>query len=406
MPRFRLPSRRSALLPVLLVPLLESCGGEARGSVSRWSGSMDTLPNGMVQVTNPAEGVWDSSTAWRVVEELRIGSIDEVGPALLGDVQAVELDPLGRIWILEGQSQELRVFDRDGRHLRTIGRKGGGPGEFAQPLGMAWSATGQLWVPDPENNRISIIDTSGAFVGSRRMIGGFMWFPWPGRFDTAGFFYNFLPDLGPGREFRMFMVRYDTALNVIDTLAPPEWQEPEQYFELVSADGQSRWRNSVPYTPSLQWKLTPAGDFWFVHTGPYELFRVNDDGDTVRKVTKPFEQVPVTGEDVDSALARLEDFIKRGGKVDRSRIPDVKPAVEHLYLSDDGHLWVQPVTARRDDRGRLHEIFDPEGRYLGRVRLPFRLSWTPPVIRGDVIVGVTRDELEVPFVVRARIVKP
>jgi hypothetical protein len=53
----------------------------------------------------------------------------------------------------------------------------------------------------------------------------------------------------------------------------------------------------------------------------------------------------------------------------------------------------------------LFEVFDPEGRYLGRVLLPFRLA-SVPVIRGDVLVGVTENELEVPFVVRARIVKP
>jgi hypothetical protein len=367
---------------------------------------MDTLPSGRVVVTNPSQDAWDSSTAWRVVEELRIGTLEGEGPDLFGEVQAVEVDPQERIWVLEGQAQELRVFDRDGRHVRTIGRKGGGPGEFAQPIGMAWSGAGQLWVPDPNNNRISIIDTAGTFVGSRQMIGGFIWTPWPGGFDTAGYFYNFLPDLKAGRDFRLFMIRYDTALTTLDTLVPPEWQGPEAFFELVSADGHSRMRSSVPFTPGLDWELTPAGDFWFVHTGPYELYHVNAAGDTVRKVTKPFAQVQVTGEDVDSAVAGLEWFTRQGGKLDRSRIPGVKPAVRQLFVADDGYLWIAPNTADRDDRDRVFEVFDPEGRYLGRVRLPFRLSGTPPVIRGGLFVAVVRDELEVPFVVRARIVKP
>jgi hypothetical protein len=399
---------RLPLLSLLsFLPLFSAgCGGEAAGSGSRWAGTMDTLPSGQVVVTNPAQGAWDSSSAWRVVEELRIGTLEGDGPDLFGDVQAVEIDPQERIWVLEGQSQELRMFDREGRHVRTIGRKGGGPGDFAQPLGMAWSAAGELWVPDPENNRISVIDTAGSFVGSRRMIGGFIWNPWPGRFDTAGFFYNYMPDVGPGRDFKMYMVRYDTLLNPLDSLVPPEWQGGEEYFEFASPDGRSRWRTGVPYTPGLDWRLSPAGDFWFVHTGSYELFRVTPGGDTVRNVTKAFEQVPVTGEDVDSAMARLDGFIKRGGKVDRSRIPGVKPAVRQFFVADDGYLWVEPTTPNREDQGRLFEVFDPEGRYLGRVRLPFQLSGTPPVIRGDLFVAVVQDELEVPFVVRARIVKP
>jgi hypothetical protein len=144
-----------------------------------------------------------------------------------------------------------------------------------------------------------------------------------------------------------------------------------------------------------------------VHTGTHELFRVSATGDTVRAVTRSFERVPVTGADVDSAVAGMEWFTQQGGKIDRSRIPGVKPAVERLRVSDDGYLWVEPTVADPADRGRIFEVFDPEGRYLGRVRLPFAVkSWTPVVIRGDRFVAVTEDELEVPFVVRARIVKP
>jgi hypothetical protein len=368
---------------------------------------MDTLPSATVVVTNPSSGIWDSASAWRVVEELRVGTFEGEGPDLFGDVDAIELDRQGRIWVLEGQAQEIRVFDRQGRHVRTIGRKGGGPGEFAQPIGMAWGPDGNLWVPDPSNTRISLIDTAGTFVRSHRMLGGFVINPWPGGFDARGSLYNFVPAQRPDRGFTIKMVRYDTALVALDTLTPPEWSGQENFFELVSADGRSRTRTTVPYSPGLDWQLTQAGDFWFVLTGPYELYRVNGKGDTVRKVRKPFEQVSVTGEDVDSAIAGLEWFTKQGGKVDRSRIPDVKPAVRSFHVADDGHLWVEPETTDRSDRGRLFEVFDPEGRYLGRVRLPFSMArWRRPIIRGGMLVAVTRDELEVPYVVRARIEKP
>jgi hypothetical protein len=41
------------------------------------------------------------------------------------------------------------------------------------------------------------------------------------------------------------------------------------------------------------------------------------------------------------------------------------------------------------------------------VNLPFALSMNPPpIVRQSVLYGVTEDELEVPYVVRARIVKP
>lgn len=235
------------------------------------------------------------------------------------------------------------------------------------------------------------------------MLGGWVIMPWPGGFDGAGSFYNFVPDRSASGFAAIKLVRYDTSLVALDTLTPPRWTGPENYFELVSDDGRSRMRGGVPYSPGLDWELTPDGDFWFALTGSYELYRVSGKGDTARKVTKPFERVPVTGEDVDSAIAGLEWFTKQGGKVDRSRFPSEKPAVRSLVVAEDGHLWIEPMTADRADRGRLYEIFDPEGRYLGRVHLPFQASSL--LIRGDVIVAETRDELEVPYVVRARIVK-
>jgi len=360
----------------------------------------------MVLVTNPAVGLWDSTTAWRVVEELRIGTLEGDGPDLFGEVSALEVDAEGRLYVLEGQALEVRVFDRAGRHVRTIGRKGGGPGEFASPIGLAWGPAGDLWIPDPQNTRISVVDTAGNFVRSHRMAGGWVMNPWPGGFDTKGAFYNFVPAPSPD-GFAIKMVRFDTSLTALDTLTPPDWTGPENYFEFVSPDGSSRMRTSVPFTPGLDWELTPDGDFWFVLTGPYELYRVSGKGDTARKVTKPFVEVPVSGEDMDSALAGLEWFTRQGGKVDRSRIPGVKPAVRSLLVADDGYIWIEPNTPDRSDRGRLYEVFDPDGRYLGPLRLPFALSsYPPPVLRGGMLVGVTQDELEVPYVVRARIERP
>jgi hypothetical protein len=146
---------------------------------------IDTLPSGLVQVTNPAEGMCDSAAAWCVAEELRIGTVEGDGPDLFSAIQAVEFDPHGRIGVLEGQAQEIRVFDRHGQHVRTIGAKGQGPGEFSEPIGMGWSASRSLWIPDPGNTRISVFDTASRFVTSHLMLGGFVVLPWRGGFDTA-----------------------------------------------------------------------------------------------------------------------------------------------------------------------------------------------------------------------------
>ncbi len=100
----------------------------------------------------------------------------------------------------------------------------------------------------------------------------------------------------------------------------------------------------------------------------------------------------------------MAQFIEAGGKVDRSKFPEVKPAIERFYVDDRGRLWVLPV-ARRGFEGRRFDVFDAHGRYLGPVELPFPLyTSVPPVFRDGRLYAVTRDELDVPYVVRARIV--
>ena len=69
-----------ALAAPILFLALAAC--DRAGGSAEWGGTIDTLESGIEVVRNPAKGIWDSSTAWRLVENLRIGSVKGEG---LGD---------------------------------------------------------------------------------------------------------------------------------------------------------------------------------------------------------------------------------------------------------------------------------------------------------------------------------
>lgn len=373
---------------------------------TEWRGTIDTTATGTVVVSNPAEGIWDDNTRWRVAEEVRIGTMEGTGPDLFGRITDLEVDPAGRLWVFEGQVQELRVFEAGGRHVRTVGRKGGGPGEFNQVIGMTWAPDGRLWLVDPSNNRISMFDTSGTYAGSHRTLGGFVMSPWPGGFDSAGQFYTYVPDR---REdaFGIALVKYDASLTPLDTIVPPRHNYPDRFFEARTQGGFMRY--SVPYSPGLVWRLSPSGGFWAALTGDYRLFELDANGDTLRVITRAFTPIAVTAADIDSAIEGLASFTRQGGTIDRSKFPSVKPAIQNFVQDDRGNLWVAPITPQysRGNNPRVMDVFDPIGRYLGRVDLPFELGLYPlPVFRAGKLYAVTRDELEVPYVVVALIEDP
>src|SRR5690606_25306755 len=109
------------------------------------------------------------------VEWLSYG--DQPGPALewtadtlavIGDVMGDEEYQLGSVWdsglagdtaghvlVLDRQPIRVLEYDRDGRHLATYGRAGGGPGELRFPGALDVGPGDTIWVTDVVNRRLT-----------------------------------------------------------------------------------------------------------------------------------------------------------------------------------------------------------------------------------------------------------
>ena len=82
--------------------------------------------------------------------------------------------PNGDIFVADGHGGETNArivkFDKDGKFIKTWGRKGRGPGEFETPHGLAMDSAGRLFVADRSNNRIQIFDQEGNFLAEWRQL--------------------------------------------------------------------------------------------------------------------------------------------------------------------------------------------------------------------------------------------
>ncbi len=73
----------------------------------------------------------------------------------------------GDIFVAEGHGGDnarILKFSKDGKLLKTWGKKGTGPGEFDQPHALALDSRGRLFVGDRTNNRIQIFDQDGKLL--------------------------------------------------------------------------------------------------------------------------------------------------------------------------------------------------------------------------------------------------
>jgi sugar lactone lactonase YvrE len=86
----------------------------------------------------------------------------------------VVVAPNGDIFVSEGHggaNSRILKFSKDGKFIKSIGKKGSGPGDFDGPHALAFDSKGRLIVGDRGNNRIQILDQDGKFISETAEFG-------------------------------------------------------------------------------------------------------------------------------------------------------------------------------------------------------------------------------------------
>ena len=81
-------------------------------------------------------------------------------PALLG------LDGQGNLYVPEPENDRVLKFAPDGTLLATWGSPGNGDGQLDFPVDAAVDATGNVFVTDFGNNRVQVFDATGRFLAT------------------------------------------------------------------------------------------------------------------------------------------------------------------------------------------------------------------------------------------------
>jgi hypothetical protein len=83
--------------------------------------------------------------------------------------------PNGDIFVADGHGGESNArivkFSKDGKFIKTWGKKGTAPGEFDTPHGLAFDSSGRLYVADRSNNRVQIFDQDGKYLEEWKQFG-------------------------------------------------------------------------------------------------------------------------------------------------------------------------------------------------------------------------------------------
>ena len=112
--------------------------------------------------------VFKFSPDGRVLMTLGKAGVAGSGPDEFNAPSAVLVAPNGDIFVADGHGGNTNArivkFTKDGKFIKSWGKKGSGPGELDIPHALAMDSRGRLFVGDRQNNRIQIFDQDGNYI--------------------------------------------------------------------------------------------------------------------------------------------------------------------------------------------------------------------------------------------------
>ncbi|HEX6204906.1 MAG TPA: DUF6531 domain-containing protein [Solirubrobacterales bacterium] len=93
--------------------------------------------------------------------------IERVGGSGAGVVQnpgGLATAANGDVYVASRGTDVVKVFDKNGDYLRTIGSPGTGPGQFSRPIEVALDADGNVWVADSDDDDVQVFNGAGEYL--------------------------------------------------------------------------------------------------------------------------------------------------------------------------------------------------------------------------------------------------
>ena len=320
-------------LYLVLFLLLVSCGQQK----TIWEGKIEK-ENGITIVENPKEPM-HGEDAFILEEELSIGVADGAEEYMFLDAREVAVDNRERIFVSDRRGIYIKVFDKFGKYITTIGRQGQGPGEFGRVTNIQITARNELMVHDRSTRRLSFFSLDGEYLRTEQLKeiqalrvkvnskGNY--FVRTLDFDSATF--------SSATELKM----YGSDLAFISIIAKDKY-----------------WSQKAPLQPSMTSKFLSSDSIICGFRESYEFQFLDSEGKIVRKVSRDYNPIEISEEE--KTKRKLPNS---------SELPKYFPAFQDFSIDEEGRIYVQLFERQMDGDKFYYDVFDPEGRYIAQVQL-------------------------------------
>jgi hypothetical protein len=361
---------RFAILLCLFAGLALSQTGPAG-----WKGKI-VVEGGMKTVKNPDQPLY-GDFAFDLEKDLAIGG----DPAkeeyyFPKGTYGLAVDNEGNLFVSDPANLRVQEFDKSGKFVRTIGRKGQGPGEFRFPARLKIDGMGRLCVF--ESRAVQIFDKNGGFVSKI-----------PLSSPNSPFLSS------SGAVFGMeFISQEPGAFMEALKKKEPNDAKPQTIarFKGEFKEGQTVWVRHVYTSKSSLTPLDPSS-FAYGFSAEYRIILADAEGRTTLIIERPGIPAPITAAEKSWILEKSPILADWNGPVEDPRkemiFPEKRPFFERLLSDNLGRIYaleIQPVLEPASPFRA--DVFSRDGILLYRLSIPVK----PYLIKSGYLYEVHEDK--------------
>lgn len=332
------------LLIILLVILMPSCSQKE----PNWKGTIEEK-DGVIIVKNPKEPMYEKDIL-QLEDDLSIGTKEENEDYMFSQVRGVAVDNNENIYVLDNREANIKKYDKHGLHVKTIGRRGQGPGEMVSCYSILISPQDEIVVSDAASRRLTFFDLEGEYLRTLSMAQNLLIFP---AMDTQGHFYSIMTtsdEKGSKIEYQKFSPELEYLMSVVS----------------VPSRLDSRTKKYHPFRPSLVAAETRNDLIVCGYPISYEVGLYDTQGVLTKKIFKEYDPVNISEKvltDVQQQRTPLEYSLVLSRHY---------PPYFTFFVDDNNKIFVG--TYEKLDNKNIYDVFDEEGRFITRIPLnPFPL---------------------------------
>ncbi len=311
---------------------------------------------GVEVITNPEKPKAPKGIPSRLVlkEDFSVGDSENLDE-MISEVSFFAVDERGTIYAVDIKEMDVKVFDSSGRYVRTIGKKGQGPGELNLPAGILITPEKQLMILDTLNRRMAFFELDGAFVRNvsiadkTSIVNPVM----DGKGNIAA-----MELVVEGNSLFWYIRKYDKDLKPLFDVNKVEFKNPLQgkmnpfdFINLVDFDTK--------------------GNLCYGDAKDYVIKVFSPEGKHFRTIAKKYSPTKITKKDIQQMLEAIPDMGGAANIKERMEFPNNYPAYQSFSLDEEGRLFVRSYKRGKEEKSFFLDIFDANGRCISTLETKF-----------------------------------